>query len=62
MRLVIRVLGLTLIDVEASTEDVLTEAEEGAELAGGCLSTNVIGFTPSAGDQRWETGAGGGEL
>ena len=51
MRLVVRVLGLTVIDVEASTED--TNAEE---YDSGVTASTAIGFSASAGDQAWEPG------
>jgi hypothetical protein len=54
------VLGLELLAIEASTEDA--EAGEGEELAGGTTSAYPLGFSASPGDQRWESGAGGGEL
>lgn len=60
MRLTVRLLGLELLSVEASTEDEV--AEEGAELAGGTTSAYPLGFTLSPGDQRWEHGAGAGEV
>lgn len=55
MRLSVRVFGLELLTIEASTEDV-EEATEGAELAGGATTAYPLGFTASPGDQRWETG------
>lgn len=54
------VLGLELLSVSL-TADEPTE-EEAAELAGGTTISTATGFTPSYGDQRWEHGAGGGEL
>lgn len=54
MRFAVRVLGLELLTIEASTEDA--EITEGEELAGGTTSAYPIGFTASAGDQRWEKG------
>lgn len=59
MNLTVRVLGLELFSLDISTEDA---AEDGAELAGGATTSYPLGFTASPGDQRWESGAGGGEL
>ena len=61
MRFSIRVLGLELLTIEASTDDG-APAVDGEELAGGTTSAYPIGFCASPGDQRWESGAGGGEL
>ena len=52
-----RVLGLELLHVEASTED---EVDEDMDDSGTTASTPV-GFTPQPGDQRWERGAEIGE-
>jgi hypothetical protein len=52
MRLAIRVLGLELVSVEAST-DPEPEALEDEDGAYDVVST-PIGFAPTPGDQRWE--------
>lgn len=56
MRLAVTLLGLDLLTVELNTGD----ADNGVD-PGDCTSSPV-GFAPSYGDQRWEVGAGGGEL
>lgn len=58
MLLTIRVLGLELLSIEASTG----EAEAECSLDGGTTSATGVSFLPSPGDQRWEPGAGAGEL
>lgn len=55
MRFAVRMLGLELLSIEASTEDA-TEETEGEELAGGTTSAYPVGFSASAGDQAWEAG------
>lgn len=55
MRLSITFLGLDLLSI-----DVTTDGDNGTD-PGDCTSYPV-GFTLSAGDQRWESGPGGGEL
>lgn len=59
MNLTVRVLGLELFALEITTDGA---PSEGAELAGGTTTAYPLGFTASPGDQRWESGAGGGEL
>lgn len=54
MRFSLRVFGLELLTVEATTEDA--EETEGGELAGGTTSAYPLGFCASPGDQRWEKG------
>ena len=51
MRLTIRFLGLDLLTIEASTDD---DQDNGTD-RGDC-TTQPIGFAPSPGDQRWESG------
>lgn len=60
MRFSVRVFGLELLTIEASTEDA-EEATEGTELAGGTTVAYPLGFTASPGDQRWEAGVDLGE-
>jgi hypothetical protein len=57
MRITLRLLGLTVFDLEVA-EDVGAEDEEG-----GSVTATAIGFLPSSGDQRWQLGAdyGAGE-
>lgn len=55
MRLSITFLGLDLLSI-----DVATDSDNGTD-PGDCTSYPV-GFAPQAGDQRWESGPGGGEL
>lgn len=52
----VRLLGLELLHVEMNTETA-----DNNDGPGDC-TTNLFGFTASPGDQRWEAGAGGGEL
>lgn len=49
MRLTIRILGLEILQLEATTDD-----DNGTD-PGDCTTT-PIGFTPTPGDQRWEPG------
>ena len=56
MRLAVTFLGLDLLSIDISTG----ETDNGID-PGDCTSYPV-GFTLQAGDQRWEQGAGGGEL
>jgi len=59
MRVTLRILGLALIDLEASTEDTPI-ADDWTD--SGTTTATPIGFSPSPGDQRWEAGPGGGEV
>lgn len=52
MRLTIRALGLELLDIHVSTEEETADDYDGS----GTTSAYPVGFTPSPGDQRWETG------
>lgn len=61
MRLTLRAFGLTVLELEASTEDEAAEATEGAELAGGTTASTPIGFCPTPPDQRWQPCADFGE-
>jgi hypothetical protein len=54
VRLAVTMLGLDLLTVEITTD---AESDE----PGDCITTPV-GFTVSAGDQRWQAAPGGGEL
>lgn len=56
MRLSVTLLGLDLFTLDFTTG----EADNGTD-PGDC-TTYPVGFTLQAGDQRWEQGAGGGEL
>ena len=58
MRLTLRVLGLEVLAIEASTEETETDEVDGS----GITAATAVGFTPSHGDQRWERGPGDGEL
>lgn len=49
MRLSVRMLGLEVLTIEASTDD---DQPNGP----GDCTTTPIGFAPSPGDQRWEKG------
>lgn len=51
MRLVVRVLGLDLIDVELTTAE--EDADPAASLDGGATGAMPVGFTSGPGDQRW---------
>ena len=54
-RLVVRVLGLDLLDIDLSTDSPSPEPDDTArDLSGGTTCTNIVGFTASPGDQRWE--------
>jgi hypothetical protein len=53
MHLSIRVLGLELLSIEASTDD---EAVEGEELAGGDLGSTVVGFARDVAGVEWQAG------
>lgn len=58
MRVAIRILGVDLFDFTLATDspsDSPSPEPEGAELAGGTLSSYPVGFTSSPGDQRWES-------
>ena len=55
MSITVRFLGLELFHVEMSTDAADNDGP-------GDCTTTLFGFTASPGDQRWETGAGGGEL
>lgn len=57
MRLSITLLGLDLLSIDVSTDG---SSDNGTD-PGDCTSYPV-GFAPQAGDQRWESGPGGGEL
>lgn len=49
MRFTVRLFGLTVLDVEASTEDA-------EEYDAGSVTTYPVGFVASAGDCAWEAG------
>lgn len=55
MRVTVRVLGLELLSIEASTDDAESPSPD-SDLSGGTTYSTPIGFTPSPGDQRYETG------
>jgi hypothetical protein len=58
MRLVIRVMGLDLLDVELTTAtEPEAEDDPAAALNGGSTGAMPMGFTPSPGDQRWQKSA-----
>ena len=56
MRLTIRLLGLELLSVEASTDEDQCEDDKARDLSGGTIAATPVGFTNSWGDQRWEQG------
>lgn len=59
MRFSLRVFGLEVLAVDASTD---AEAEDEEYDGSGVTSATPISFVASTGDVRWEPGAGGGEL
>ena len=52
MRLTLRLLGTEVIHI-CTDHTCEPPPTDGEELAGGTTSANVVGFTASAGDQRW---------
>ena len=56
MRLTIRVLGLELLTIEASTDDEGVEGVEGEELAGGTCASYPVGFARDAAGVEWQAG------
>lgn len=54
MRFVVRLLGTEVFAIETGPED---EDDPARDLSGGTLSSYPVGFTPSPGDQRWESSA-----
>lgn len=56
MRLMVRILGLELIDVEVSTDQAEPDDDKARDLSGGSTSSYPVGFTPSHPDPRWEEG------
>lgn len=56
----IHILGLELLCITLTADDAAEE--EATELAGGTTSSTPMGFVPSWPDQRWELGAGQGDV
>lgn len=57
VRVAVTFLGLDLLSI-----DVTTTADDDNGTDPGDCTTYLLGFVPQAGDQRWESGPGGGEL
>lgn len=55
MRLSLWFLGHELFAIDLSGDDQAEDNPE-ADLSGGTTYSTPIGFTPSPGDQRWESG------
>lgn len=56
MHLSIRMFGLELLTIEASTDEQQQQGDAAVHLSGGTTSAYPIGFAPDAGDQAWEQG------
>jgi hypothetical protein len=56
VRLSIRFLGLDFLTIEASTDEDMPAEDVDRDLSGGTTAAMPMGFTPSWGDQAWESG------